>query len=101
MINGGLPYEGRDARYHCDYPHGSQLAQTVAFLHAHRRFVSLITIDIGGNDVALCVFSLDQACLADGLARVNQNLPVILSALREAAPGVPIVGMNYYDPLLV
>ena len=101
MINGGLPDQGRGARYHCDYPHGSQLAQTVAFLHAHRRFVSLITIDIGGNYVALCVFSLDQACLADGLARVNQNLPVILSALREAAPGVPIVGMNYYDPLLV
>ncbi len=27
------------------------------------------------------------------------NLPVILAALREAAgPGVPIVGMNFYDP---
>jgi len=101
MINGGVPWEGRGARYQCDYPHGTQLAEAVAFLHAHRQFVSLITIDIGGNDVALCVFSLDQACLADALTTVNQNLPIILSALREAAPGVPIVGMNYYDPVLV
>jgi len=101
MINGGVPWEGRGRRYQCDYPHGTQLAEAVAFLHAHRQFVSLITIDIGGNDVGQCVFSLDQACLANGLATVNQNLVLILSALREAAPGVPIVGMNYYDPVLV
>jgi lysophospholipase L1-like esterase len=100
MIYGGVPYEGRGARYVCDYPHGTQLAEAVAFLHAHSQFVSLITIDTGG-EVEPCIYSLDQACLADALATINQNLPVILSALREAAPGVPIVGMNYYDPFLV
>jgi lysophospholipase L1-like esterase len=100
MINGGIWYEGRGARYHCDYPHGSQLADAVAFLHAHSQFVSLITIDTG-TEVASCISTLDQACLDDALATVNQNLPIILSALREAAPGVPIVGMNYYDPFLV
>jgi lysophospholipase L1-like esterase len=87
--------------WHGHLAHGSQLDDAVAFLHAHSQFVSLITIDIGGNDVGACVYSLDQACLANGLATVNQNLPVILSALREAAPGVPIVGMTYYDPFLV
>jgi len=87
--------------WHGHLAHGSQLDDAVAFLHAHSGFVSLITIDIGGNDVGDCVFSLDQACLDDALATVNQNLPVILSALREAAPGVTIVGMNYYNPLLV
>jgi lysophospholipase L1-like esterase len=86
--------------WHGHLAHGSQLDDVVAFLHAHSQFVSLITIDIGGNDVAQCVYSLDQACLDDALATVQQNLAVILSALREAAPGVPIVGMNYYDPLL-
>jgi lysophospholipase L1-like esterase len=87
--------------WHGHLAHGSQLDDAVAFLHAHSGFVSLITIDIGGNDVAQCVYSLDQACLDNGLATINQNLPVILSTLREAAPGVPIVGMNYYDPFLV
>jgi lysophospholipase L1-like esterase len=87
--------------WHGHLAHGSQLDDAVAFLHAHSGFVSLITIDIGGNDVGACVYSLDQACLDNGLATVNQNLPVILSTLREAAPGVPIVGMNYYDPFLV
>jgi lysophospholipase L1-like esterase len=107
MISGVYPWGSLGSRYFCGYrsqssllAHGSQLDDAVAFLHAHSQFVSLITIDIGGNDVAPCVFSLDQACLDDALATINQNLPVILSALQEAAPGVPIVGMNYYDPLL-
>jgi lysophospholipase L1-like esterase len=108
MISGVKPWRGLGSRYFCGYrarsaqlAHGSQLADAVAFLHAHRGFVSLITIDIGGNDVGLCVYLLDQTCLADALTKVTQNFPVILSELGQAAPGVPIVGMNYYDPLLV
>ena len=32
---------------------------------------------------------------------IEANLPVILAALRDAVgPGVPIVGMTYYDPFL-
>jgi lysophospholipase L1-like esterase len=108
MMSGVEPTGRLGSRYFCAPPgpqreelaHGSQLADAVAFLRAHSQFVSLITIDIGGNDVGLCVYQLDQACLADGLTAIKQNLPVILSALREAAPDVPIVGMNYYDPFL-
>ena len=67
-----------------DFPHGSQLADAVSFLHAHGGFVSFVTIDIGGGAVA-----------------IQANLPVILGALREAAgPDVPIVGMSYYSPRL-
>jgi lysophospholipase L1-like esterase len=85
----------------CGYPHGSQLDEAVSFLHAHRQFVSLVTIDIGGNDVLLCVFQLDQGCLDAALPSVASNLATIVSRLREAAgPDVPIVGMNYYDPFL-
>jgi lysophospholipase L1-like esterase len=108
MISGVEPTGSLGSRYFCAPPgprreelaHGSQLADAVAFLRAHSQFVSLITIDIGGNDVGLCVYLVDQACLAAALTAVKQNLTVILSALQDAAPGVPIVGMNYYDPFL-
>jgi lysophospholipase L1-like esterase len=85
----------------CGYPHGSQLAEAVSFLHAHRQFVRLVTLDIGGNDVLLCVFYRDQGCLDAALPSMATNLATIVSTLREAAgPDVPIVGMNYYDPFL-
>jgi lysophospholipase L1-like esterase len=109
MISGVEPTGSLGSRYFCAPPgpqrkelaHGSQLADAVAFLHAHSQFVALITIDIGGNDVGVCVYQLDQSCLANGLTTIRQNLALILSALREAVgPNVPIVGMNYYDPFL-
>ena len=101
MISGNLPWEGQGERYLCSYPHGSQLADAALFLQAHRQFVSLVTIDIGANDVLLCVAQLNQACLDEGLAEIEQNLPLILSALRDAAGAdVPIVAMNYYNPFL-
>jgi lysophospholipase L1-like esterase len=109
MISGVMPWGGLGSRYFCGYrarsaqlAHGSQLADAIAFLRAHRRFVSLITIDIGGNDVADCVAMLDQACLDAGLVEVRANLQSIVAALRDAAgPDVPIVAMTYYDPLSV
>jgi len=81
----------------CSYPHGSQLDEAVAFLHAHRDFVSFVTIDIGAND-----FPCQAAeCIPAGAAAIQANLPTILAALREAAgPGVPIVGMTIYNPFL-
>lgn len=108
MIDGTHFWPARGERYFCGYgadsallAHGSQLADAVAFLRAHRAFVSLVTIDIGGNDVQLCIYELDQGCLTDGLGAIKQNLPTIISALREASGSdVPIIGMNYYNPLL-
>jgi lysophospholipase L1-like esterase len=88
---GDVPYEGRGDHFFCSFPHGSQLADAVSFLHAHRGFVSFVTITIGGDDVLH----------GGGAPAIEQNLPVILAALRDAAgPDVPIVGMNYYSPLL-
>jgi lysophospholipase L1-like esterase len=85
----------------CAFPHRTQLAEAVAFLRAHREFVRLVTIDIGA-EVGTCIANLDQACLDAMLPSVASNLATILSTLREAAgPGVPIVGMKYYDPFLV
>lgn len=85
------------------YPHGgTQLTEAVTFLHAHGEHTSLVTIDIGGNDVIDCIANLDAECLDASLAGVEERLPQILFALRAAAgPGVPIVGMTYYDPFSV
>jgi len=92
---GPVPYEGRGDHYYCSYPHRSQLAEAVNFLHAHHGFVSVVTLDIGAND-------LSQPGPAAGRAQIKANLPVILAALRDAAgPDVPIIGMNYDDPFLV
>ena len=88
MINGGI----------CDYPHGSQLDEAVAFLRAHRAFVAFVTIDIGANDFPCRV---DLSCVPAGIASVRSNIPVIMAALREAAgPDMPIVGMSLYNPFL-
>jgi lysophospholipase L1-like esterase len=77
---------GPPSFYRQRYPHKTQLAEAVSFLHAHKGKVKLVTIDIGINDVAG----------PSGPAPVAENLPVILAELRAAAgAGVSIVGMNY------
>ena len=89
----------------CTYPKGSQLAEAVSFLHAHKDKVELITIDMGVNDILAdgCIVgtTVDFDCIDGALFKISTNLPVILTALREAAdPGTPIVGMNYYNTFL-
>jgi len=87
LIHGGL----------CSYPHGSQLDEASAFLRGHRRQVAFVTIDVGANDFGC----QEPQCVAPGVASISTNLPIILDALRDAAgPGVPIVGMTMYNPLL-
>jgi lysophospholipase L1-like esterase len=95
MIHGGI----------CRYPGGSQLADAVAFLSAHRGHVVLVTIDIGANDPEDCGTSVSlnavTNCLGKNLPGAISNLGTILSRLRAAAgPGVRIVGMSYYLPAL-
>ena len=93
LASGGLPFEGPGQL--CNYPAGTQLAQALSVIAAHPGAIRLITIDIGANDV----LNLGPAA---GAAQIAANLPTILGSLRAAAgPGVPIIGMNYYDPRLV
>ena len=89
----------------CTYSEGSQLAQAVEFLHAHKDKVELITIDLGVNDVlaAGCIVGTDVnvACVITAFNQVATNLPIILTVLSQAAdPGTSIVGMNYYNSFL-
>jgi lysophospholipase L1-like esterase len=93
--------KGKDEGSKCTYRGGSQLAEAVAFLQAHPRAVSLVTIDMGANDVLPCVGVSDiVACVSAAFTSVGWNLTIILDALQAAAPGVPIVAMNYYNPFV-
>jgi lysophospholipase L1-like esterase len=91
MIVGGI----------CSYRHGTQLAEAAEFLKTHN--VAFVTLTIGANDILHCIGigGIDSPCVAQGLATVVANLPPILNTLRTAAgPDVPMIGMNYNDPLL-
>ena len=94
MIHGGI----------CSYPGGSQLAAAVSFLQAHRRKVSLITLDIGANDPDSCITMPSIAklatCVGKSIPRTAANLTTIVTSLRQADPGAPIIAMNYYLPAL-
>jgi lysophospholipase L1-like esterase len=94
MIHGGI----------CRYAGGSQLAAAVAFLHAHRGHMSLITLDIGANDPGSCMTRPSVAQLATCVARfipqATGNLATIVRKLHQASPGTRIIAMNYYLPAL-
>jgi lysophospholipase L1-like esterase len=94
MIKGGI----------CSYPGGSQLTAAVSFLRTHQGRVSLITIDIGGNDPGSCVTRPSirnlASCIARFVPEATANLTTVMTRLREAAGHARIIGMNYYLPVL-
>jgi lysophospholipase L1-like esterase len=105
-VNLGCPGENSDtfiAGGLCNFPHGSQLEEALNFLHAHGKFTGLITIDLGANDALPCFDEPPEnvvQCFYDAVDNLADNLGEILYVLQQTAPGVPIVGMNYYNPLL-
>ena len=86
----------------CSYKTGTQLGDAVAFLRAHPHQVAFVTIDLGADDVAGCqsATGLDSACATSAMHQISTLLPRELGQLEAADPGVPLYGMNYYDPFL-
>lgn len=88
----------------CRYTAGSQLDAAVGFLTAHAGEVAFVTIDVGANDlVNRCLEPsglIARSCATDLGPRLADRVGQIVDALSAAAPGVPIVGMNYYNPFL-
>jgi lysophospholipase L1-like esterase len=84
---------------------GAQLDAAVAFLNAHRGQVSPITVTLWGNDVREFATSCpDLTCVAQGapafIARLTDNLAVILNRLRVAAPDAEIIVTGSWDSFL-
>src|SRR5439155_23947848 len=77
----------------------AQLDAAISFLKSHPGQVSPITIDLGANNANSC--GADQTCFAGAIATVRQNMGVILSMHRAAAPGAEIIVMEYYNPFAV
>jgi len=88
----------------CSYDtYHSQLAAAVAFLLAHHGDVRLVTINLGGNDIGGCadLSGIDYQCVEQSSDQVRIKLSLAMAAIRVAAGSqVPIVGMNFYDPVL-
>ena len=84
----------------CTYENGSQLDDAVQWIK--NKDISLVTIDIGANDVLACLRQPDpSACLPGTFSSVAANLATIVRALRAAlGPDVPLLGMNYYNPMI-
>jgi lysophospholipase L1-like esterase len=86
----------------CAYEAGSQLAEGVEFLKAHKDKVDLVTIDIGANDVTPCARpTIDFGCAVAAVGTVQANLTETLRQLRAATgPDTQIIVLNYYNPFL-
>jgi len=88
----------------CSYgAFASQLQAAAAFLLTHRGDVDLVTINLGGNDIAGCadLTGIDAACVAAAMSTIETKLTIATIVLRAVAGGgVPIVGSNFHDPFL-
>ncbi|QQQ80105.1 hypothetical protein IOD16_17980 [Saccharothrix sp. 6-C] len=79
----------------------TQLDAAVQTLREHRGRVGLVTVVIGGNDLAPCARADDPlTCASQAVAAVRSNLAATLPALRDAAGDAPIVGLTYPDVFL-
>jgi lysophospholipase L1-like esterase len=71
--------------------------------HLRSESATLVTIDIGANEVEGCRdgTGFDAACVQRGLTALRRSLPAIISRLRAAGgPRLKIVGINYYNSFL-
>lgn len=82
----------------------TQLDAAVAALREHQGRVGLVTVVIGGNDLAPCARKSETfealACASEAVSDVRANLAAILPTLREAAGDARIVGLTYPDVFL-
>src|SRR5205085_12043775 len=81
------------------YASGTMLGVATRFLALHRSQTSLVTVELGDNDVEPCVHptGVDQGCVDRGLATVRHYLSIIAGQLRRVAPSARIVGVADYD----
>ena len=104
----GCPGESLATMLHgpdpCYLAPDTQLSDAVAFLRAHHRARTLVTIDMGFNTLDVCFrgVDIDAACVTPVLATLRTQLRSVVATLQRAAgPSVHFVGLNHYNPYLV
>ena len=75
----------------------SQHDAAIAAITAHRADLRAIFVDLGSNDLLDAERSNTQ--LPASIAALRTALTGIVVELRRAAPGVPVIVCNFYDPL--
>ncbi|HEY5112400.1 MAG TPA: SGNH/GDSL hydrolase family protein [Acidimicrobiales bacterium] len=88
---------------HCSALPVTQLSQAFSFFQAHQGGPGLVSIDIGFNDIRPCLSptTINEPCVAAGIAAVKVDMPRLLNDLKHAAGAhVKFVGLEYYDPFL-
>ncbi len=84
----------------------NQEAAALHLIAGHPGQISVVTFDLGANDVDGCLTraGVSAACVATTSARVEARLPRIVRALTTSLkrfdPGAHVVAMTYYDPFL-
>jgi lysophospholipase L1-like esterase len=75
----------------------SQHDAALAAITAHRADLRAIFVDLGSNDL---LHSQRAGASPDAMAAaLRESLTRIVGELRNAAPGVPVIVCNFYDPL--
>lgn len=89
----------------CPYDEGSQFAQALVFLKAHKDDTGLVTLNIGTNEVTPCLRRPTTpeiaTCVQQQLGVLAGNLSHMLREIRAAAPGARVVVGNFYNPYVV
>jgi lysophospholipase L1-like esterase len=75
----------------------SQHDVAMAAIRAHRADLKLILVDLGSNDLLRALRFGESPATAT--SQLRTGLTRIVSDLEQAAPGVPVVVANYYNPL--
>jgi len=81
----------------------TQLSDAVAFLHAHHKATTLVTVDLGFNTLNVCLHHLDidLTCVVPRLRLLRQQLTQVMRALTNAAGShVVFIGLGHYNPYL-
>jgi len=89
--------------HHCNNAPTTQLGRDLTYLRSHLGENGLITIDMGFNNMRLCLSTLDvnENCVNRTIAAVALDIPKIVEDLKTASgSNVRIVGLEYSDPFL-
>ena len=84
------------------YPDTPQSEAALDVIKTDPAAIKLVTMVMGGNDVAGCLTAADQQqCIEQAIPTVQRNVSALVAAIRrEVGPSVKIVGLTYPDAFL-